>query len=415
MIRPISVNFEITNACDANCKFCSIKEQKVDKKCFELNKLKRLVDIFDENSLLKINLFGGEPLVYDRITELSRYIKKKNFHLTLVTNGIALDKDIEELSEYIDIIGVSIHGLHEMHDNLIGVKGSFDKIISNFSLLKKYNCRFGINFTVTAINYNSIIETVDFLMDNGIMIDFVALNRYVENKYLDENINNELKVDAKLLNKTLSSLNHLNLKYPNLSLKYAVHFPHCLVDIKENLKFVSRCGFGENYCSVNGDGNFKLCSWSETILGNLFNESMDKIWNSNSIIDDYRSEKWMHNTCQRCGEKTSCMSGCKLSSAIEPFSSDILMKSEKRTLTPKLTEVRIRREPKGYYVVMNKNGRLLKINETGKFIIEQCNGHNEEEVIANLLCSKYDIPFEKAFSDVTRFTGLLKKSKLLKY
>lgn len=325
-MNPISVNFEITNLCNASCKFCSIKDQKKEKNIYDIDILKQLVDIFDENGLLKINLFGGEPLVYKKIVELSRYIKSKKFHLTLITNGLSLDDKLKELYRYIDIFGVSIHGLRETHDDLVGVDGAFDKIKSNMKLLKDNKCKFGINFTVTSSNYKQIVDTVDYLLVNGVDINFLSLNRYVENKYLDRKINDQLKINEKIINESLSYLEILHSKYPELSIKYAVSFPHCIVENKEHLKFLGRCGFGENYCAVDGAGNFKLCSWSETVLGNLFNEPMDKIWNNNTV-KNYQSEVWMEETCKSCKDKRSCMSGCKLSSNIEPFSSDILITS----------------------------------------------------------------------------------------
>lgn len=81
---------------------------------------------------------------------------------------------------------------------------------------------------------------------------------------------------------------------------------------------------------------------------------------------------------------------------------------------PTLSDVRIRLEPDGHYLVMNKNGRLLKINKTAKFIAEKFNGENSVEDVGRLLYHKYDISLDKAISEVNNFIKILSKSKLLK-
>ena len=86
-----------------------------------------------------ICLGGGEPFTRKDIFEILDYGKEKQLAISIVTNGLLLDKDvIEKLNEEdLDYLWISFEGLKENHEFLRG-KGTFDATINKLSLLKKY-------------------------------------------------------------------------------------------------------------------------------------------------------------------------------------------------------------------------------------------------------------------------------------
>ncbi|AOR24996.1 SPASM domain-containing protein [Clostridium taeniosporum] len=178
--------------------------------------------------------------------------------------------------------------------------------------------------TVTAVNYTEVVPLVDYIKSKY-NIEFVALNRFIPNSYLPENINKMLIPTIDQLESTLSDLDILNSKYPDMNLKYAIHFPHCIIKNEKLRKYIGRCGFGEHYCSIDMNGNMQMCSYGGPILGNVFSENLIDIWNNNSTLNSYRSEDWMPKKCKDCTYRNNCVSGCKVSSGIDPFAPDILL------------------------------------------------------------------------------------------
>lgn len=320
---PITANFEITHHCNASCIFCSIKNHN-DFFMFEgIDKITKIIDVFDKQNILRVNLFGGEPLLHPEINKIMKHIKSKGFHLSLITNGFLIDDEIiKYISKYVDAIGVSIHGCKEMHERIMQKDNIYNKVVANIKRLSDNNVKLGINYTVCAINYKEIKAAILSLLDKNINVRFVALNRYIENSMLPRGINDALKVTPSILEETLLDINELSRDYPHMNFKYAIHFPHCIIKKKRLKKFIGKCGFAENYCAVDSTGDLKLCSWSTTVLGNVLKKPIKEIWKDSKIISEYRSEKWMKKKCINCPDKERCMAGCKISAHIEPFESD---------------------------------------------------------------------------------------------
>lgn len=317
---PTTANFELTHFCNAKCIFCSIKNKEISFST--INKMKKIVDILKKNGILRLNLFGGEPFIYPDISELLKYASQQNFFISGVTNALSIeDKIIEDIIKYMDVIGISIHGLEKTHDKFIGVKNSFKHSIKIIKMLSEKNFPVGINMTITKKNYLELIPLVEFLQQN-FKIKFVALNRFIRNPFLNEKINEELEPNIEIFKKTLTDLKYLNEKFPELNCKYAIHFPFCIIDDKSLHKYIGDgCGFGQYYCAVDNEGNIKMCSYTNTILGNIFNDSLEEIWKNNKFLKDYRSENWIPNKCKTCDEFNLCKVGCKISAG-KSFSKD---------------------------------------------------------------------------------------------
>lgn len=326
---PICANFIITRNCNSNCIFCGV-EHKSLKKCRDedISKIKNIIDILNKNEILRINFFGGEPLVYPKIIEAIKYSKELGFFNSLITNGFNINEKLcSEFVNNLDCIGVSLHGLKKHHEELTRVPNSFDIVLSKLEILNRFNIPININMTVTKKNYLDIPEFVDLLLSKY-KIEGFAFNRCIPNKYNSNEINEELVPTITELTKSLYLIKEVDEKYPNVNFSYAIHFPYCVVKDKSLLKYVGSCGFGKNYISIDQDGYLQLCSYTDKVLGNIFEDNFSDIWEKHRKIKEYRSEKWMPQKCLSCTYKMKCMAGCKVSSGIDFFAPDILLKKD---------------------------------------------------------------------------------------
>ena len=139
MKMPITVNFELTYSCNAKCKFCFIKNN-IPSNFVDITKIKDLIDIFDQNEIIRLNLFGGEPFIYPQIDEVVRYAKNKGMFISGVSNGIAIDETLcRKINGYVDVLGISVHGIGTEHDEFMGYKGYFSKALNAIELLCSVN------------------------------------------------------------------------------------------------------------------------------------------------------------------------------------------------------------------------------------------------------------------------------------
>ena len=92
------INFHLTNSCNYNCTYCFGKFP--DKKELTFKEACDVIDIgaryFSQRGINdgRINLAGGEPLLYSHLEELIDYINAYGIKVSVITNGSLLTEDI---------------------------------------------------------------------------------------------------------------------------------------------------------------------------------------------------------------------------------------------------------------------------------------------------------------------------------
>jgi len=113
---PISINLDLTSACNFSCPFCVDSKLVNAGKSLTLTQVKKTVDTLHSHGLLSIILIGGgEPTLHRDFGEIVRYIKNKKLQIGIVTNGSRLEK-IEAIAEALkekDWIRISIDAAGE--------------------------------------------------------------------------------------------------------------------------------------------------------------------------------------------------------------------------------------------------------------------------------------------------------------
>jgi molybdenum cofactor biosynthesis enzyme MoaA len=99
-----------------------------------------------------IDIQGGEPTIYPDILELIRYCDKIGLYPTLITNGLQLAKPgvLEQFREAgVRDFLVSLHGIGDIHDEVVGKKGAYEKITAAIERMRELNIPFRFNCTMS--------------------------------------------------------------------------------------------------------------------------------------------------------------------------------------------------------------------------------------------------------------------------
>jgi MoaA/NifB/PqqE/SkfB family radical SAM enzyme len=108
---PISINLDLTTACNFSCPFCVDSKLINAGKSLTLEEVQKTINTLHSNGLLSVILIGGgEPTLHKDFEEIVRYIKSKNLQIGIATNGSRLEKIegvVEALKEK-DWIRISI-------------------------------------------------------------------------------------------------------------------------------------------------------------------------------------------------------------------------------------------------------------------------------------------------------------------
>lgn len=118
---------------------------------------------------LSLRLTGTEPLLYPHYRDVLKEAKKRGLNTGITTNGLMLEKEAEALIDIrIDELALSIDGPPQIHDEIRGHRGLFDRILKGVESLKrksrldKSRCPdIDISFTISRDNHLRITEFFD--------------------------------------------------------------------------------------------------------------------------------------------------------------------------------------------------------------------------------------------------------------
>lgn len=90
---PISINLDLTSACNFSCPFCVDSGLINAGKRLTLEEVQKTIDTLQAHGLFSVILIGGgEPTLHPDIGKIIRYIKSKNLQIGIATNGTRLER-----------------------------------------------------------------------------------------------------------------------------------------------------------------------------------------------------------------------------------------------------------------------------------------------------------------------------------
>jgi len=158
------LNLHFINHCNYKCVYCFA--DKTIATYPDINLLLKWIDTiskyFKENEIInpRINLVGGEPLLYSEIIPLIKYIHSKGIRVSLVTNGSLLtNKFLSQVGKYLDMIGISADTLEKETAIKLGRCNmnketlSLEKLVMICKKIKILNIKLKINIVVSKFNF----------------------------------------------------------------------------------------------------------------------------------------------------------------------------------------------------------------------------------------------------------------------
>lgn len=321
---PTHAKWEPTMRCNLKCRMChQLERRKSDYRELTIKESKLLIDNLDDAGIKSLLLVGGEIFVRTDIFEIIEYLKNKGIECNIITNGTLInEKNIERLLACTNIYSIdfSIDGLRQTHDDIRGLKNTFDKAIKSIELI---NNKFIITIStvVQKRNLKEIkglislakqlnIESINFILEMFSTEEEVSLSKkMMEVKNIDT-YGNYRKVsipdyslaEIKETLKVIKEEGKKNQVITQLTTKIANKYPEEFYygNIREtDLKLICR---GLTNLYLDNQGNVLLCPYIKKNFGNVLNKSVKEIWNSGQF-KDFRRRLLNNNLipiCQRC-------------------------------------------------------------------------------------------------------------------
>lgn len=329
--RPTVVKalcLHIAHDCNLACKYCFAEEGEYHGRralmSFEVGK--KALDFLIANSgnrhNLEVDFFGGEPLMnFDVVKRLVAYgreqekLHDKKFRFTLTTNGVLLNKEVEDFvnKEMANVV-LSTDGRKEVHDFMRPFrngKGSYDLIMPKFQELAESREQKNYYVRGTFTHYNKdFAADVLSLADMGfkqISVEPVVAADDEPYAIKEEDIP-EICAEYDKLAKAMIEREKAGKGF---------NFFHFMIDLSGGpcvAKRLSGCGSGTEYLAVTPWGDLYPChqfvGQEEYLMGNV-----DEGVTRPDIRDEFKAcNVYTKEKCRNCFAKFYCSGGCAANS-----------------------------------------------------------------------------------------------------
>lgn len=176
--------------CNLKCEFCYFIDRVADKSHPEhafmslakAQQICRTVAEFYGNSCIDIQ--GGEPTLYRDIFELIRYCNSIGLAPTLISNALLLD-DLELCRNYREAgvrdFLVSVQGLGEVHDRIVGCPGAHRRQMAALANLQQLGIPFRFNVVMSKQAVPQLPEIAELAVASGaFVVNFIAFNPFAD-------------------------------------------------------------------------------------------------------------------------------------------------------------------------------------------------------------------------------------------
>ena len=302
--------------CNCRCVMCDIWKANKHKQELTIEDLEGHIDHFKKLGVEQVVFSGGEALMHSNFWLLCKLLKEISVKITLLSTGLLLKKNKEEVLKWCDEVIVSLDGSSTVHNEIRNLPNAFEQLREGVRAIKAIAPKFPImgRCVLQRLNFADLPNIIESAQEIGLdKISFLAAdvstsafnrpkplpNERVAEIALSPNeveafqeVLNQVSIDfAKAFNtgfimESREKLNAIVQYYGGLNGQNTFPKVHC------NAPWVS------SVIEVNGD---VLPCFFHPKLGNIYESPFDTIINSPQAIEFRKSLNVAENPiCQKC-------------------------------------------------------------------------------------------------------------------
>jgi len=307
---PFRMDLALTFRCNNNCLHCYTGGPHETHE-MSTEEWMRVIDKCVDLGIFTLTFTGGEPTLREDLPDLLRYAQKRGEVTGLVTNGRIL-KDpeyVKTLDEAgLDYVQITLEShIPEVHDSITRIPGSWNETVQGIRNVEKSQIYLSTNTTLNKRNYESFLETIDFIKSLGVAA--FGCNSLIYSGSATK-IAGDFTLNIDELKRILPEI-HERAGILDLKFNWFTPTQYCQLNPLElglGIKSCSACRM--NMC-VDPEGEVYPCQSYFKSLGNILVDDWSAIWN-HPICKEIRERKYVPEKCENCPELTICGAGCIL-------------------------------------------------------------------------------------------------------
>ena len=165
-----------TYRCNNRCPMCGVFNSKKDSDWkYTSEELKTEIDNKEIKEGDIVIVSGGEPTIYPYFFELIKYLNEKKARITIFSNGRAFKSKefVNKMSEceYENLLIPLFGSNSEIHEKLVGAKGSFNDTFEGLKNLDRAGLTYSIKNVVMKDNYKDLVQWADIIIEKNISVE----------------------------------------------------------------------------------------------------------------------------------------------------------------------------------------------------------------------------------------------------
>jgi radical SAM protein with 4Fe4S-binding SPASM domain len=317
---PLHIWWDITQQCNLSCKHCYSSAQKNVVGELTTEEVFAIINQLKEAQVGYVYILGGEPLIRPDFGLILEKFSQKDIPLMLNTNGWFMNEKWAQIIAHSSVkhLRFSVDGaVAATHDELRGVKGSFDRVINGIKICRMMNIpQISCSYTVTKKSIQEIHGTCKLLLELGVdAIQFGPLSPTGR-----ANDHPELTLTPSDSNEVTQIIGQCIRQFGDRIQIYSVDGtydrPYTRLAKRGLLKpdFMG-CQAGRTCCCIDWKGDILPCIlWRSPTAGSLRKTSFKGIWNNSPLFKNlrrFRGDEYVE--CKTCSYSNVCARECPLS------------------------------------------------------------------------------------------------------
>lgn len=237
--KPILLTHSLTSKCNCKCKICYIWRKKSDSHEMETREIFNMLDEARRLNFVAYLVFGGEPLIRADALDVLKRAHDLGLYTSIITNGTYLPDNAKEIAKVVDLTWVSLDHHSDYHDEMRGLKGTFDSAIEGIIKLRDEGGKIAINCVLTRLNMDTVREMAELAKELRVKLAFDSMEifpgineeyalSHIEHRQLFLNVLESKKLGYPILN-SYEFLEHM-INPTN----YSCAQPRVFIEVHEN-------------------------------------------------------------------------------------------------------------------------------------------------------------------------------------